>query len=140
MASHWTPHGTATENLGWGSCRFDTLQLVYYTNNTSTSVALEKAGQWVRPSSSYCDVVSGTVQVTQGDGSVPTWRKLTFANPVSHPSSWTAWWNQGQSTYYKYGQAVISSTTAGPGSPDAQQAGWNVIFWPSGSIEDETLN
>ena len=42
--SAWRPHGTPTETLGWGHCTFDTLQLVYYDNNVSDSVDLDRAG------------------------------------------------------------------------------------------------
>ena len=135
-----TPHGTPVATLGWGDCKFKTLQLVYYDNNTSASVDLDRAGQWTRPTSDYCDIKSGEMQVIQGDGSVPTWLKAYFPKPVSYPSSWTARWDQGGETYYKYDEAAISYTTAGPGSPDSLQAGWRLIFRPSGRITDDSLN
>ena len=71
VASHWTPHGTPIFDAGWAGCRFDTLQLVYYTNNTSTSVALEKAGQWISPTGS-CDINAGEMKVIDGNGNFPS--------------------------------------------------------------------
>ena len=139
VAGHWTPHGTPTESLGWGSdCRYDTLQLIYYRNNTSSSVDLDKTGQWIRPTGS-CAVASVTVEVVEGTGSYSRgWDNLD--DPITHPSSWTAWWDLGESTYYKGGDSVTSSTTVGSAGHKGEQVGWQIIFWPNGSIEDDTLN
>ena len=109
-------------------------------DNTPESVDLERAGQWIKPTSDYCDITNVQMQVIEGDGDVPTWRKSYFPEPVSYPSSYTAWWNQSEMTYYKYDQAVLSFTTAGPGSTESAKAGWSVIFWPIGNITDGTLN
>ena len=137
---NWTPHGTPTATLGWGSCKFESFQLVYYENNTSDSVDLDEAGNWVKPTSDACDIKSGRMQVIQGDGTVPTWRWAYFPEPVSYPSSYTQWWDQGEGTYQKYDEAVLSYTTAGPGSPESIMAGWRVIFWEDGDITDDSLN
>ena len=82
----------------------------------------------------------GVMKVIQGDGSIPVWRSAYFAEPVSYPSNYTAWWDQGEETYYKYNQAVMSFTTAGPGSTESARAGWQVLFRPNGDIIDESLN
>ena len=66
--------------------------------------------------------------------------RRTSQNPFEYPDSYTQWWNQGESTYQKYDEAVISYTTAGPYSPDNIQAGWRVIFWEDGDITDDSLN
>ena len=139
LANHWTPFGTPTENLGWGSdCRYDMLQLIYYENNTASSVNLEKSGHWVRPTGS-CDVVSVTAEVIEGDSSTVQ-GAYNLYDPITYPSSWTAWWDLGEATYYKHGDSVSSFTTAGPSGYDGQQVGWQVIFWPSGSIGYDSLN
>ena len=126
--------------MGWNFCHFSTLQLVYYDNNTSESVDLDRAGQYVRPTSDECEIRSGEMEVTQGDGTVPTWQRTYFPEPVVYPSSYTQWWDQHEETYYKYDEGVTSYTAAGPGAPDAYIAGWQVIFWPNGDITDDELN
>lgn len=139
--SAWKPHGTVSATLGWGQCKFKTLQLVYYDNNVSASVDLDRAGEWVKPVSNYCDIKSGEMQVIQGDGTVPRWQKMYFPEPVSYPDSYTQWWGQREATYYKYGgEGVVSYTSAGPYSPESLQAGWMVIFWEDGDITDDALN
>ena len=138
--SAWYIHTTPSADVGWGStCRFDTKVFVYYFNNNSASVDIQKAGQYISPTTN-CDITGGKMYVGQGDGTVPTRRSADFPNPVSLGESWTVWWNQASYTYEKYGNWVHDFAGAGPYGGEGVVAGWDVYFLPNGNIDDYVSN
>lgn len=138
-ANSWTPYGTRIATVGWPNCQFKTLQLTYYDNDNSESVDLQRTGQWVKPTSNACSVVSARLTVVEGDED-SEWVKIKLDNEVEYPDSYTIWWDLGEVTYYKHDKVVSVTTSAGPGSADAQLAGWMTWFLPSGSITSEALS
>lgn len=140
FAAGWTPYGTGIADVGWNSdCRFDTLQLVYYKNNNSSSVTLKKAGQYIRPTGT-CAINGGQMYVENGDGTRPTHLMAYFPDPVEPGDRWTVWWNQGEYAYDKDGSHVLSATQAGPNGPSGILAGHGIFFLEDGSFEVDVYN
>ncbi len=131
LASGWTPYSTSLANLGgWGSnCTFDTFQLIYYKNNTSSSVTLKKTGQYIYPTGA-CSIVGGRMYVEEGSGEYPTTRSADFPEPVDPGDSYTAWWNQGEYAYQKNATFyyVDSVASAGPWGQGGATAGHAIYF------------
>ena len=137
LASGWTPYATPLADVGWGSnCRFDTFQLLYYKNNTSSSVTLQKTGQYIYPTAS-CSITGGAMYVEEGSGVIPTHMRANFPEPVDPGDSWTAWWNQGEYAYDKEGHLshVQSGAHAGQYGHSGILAGHSVFFLTNGTIE-----
>ena len=141
LASHWTSHGTPIrEHVPSSSCKFKSLQLIYYDNNTSSSVDLEKTGQWIHNTGS-CDVDAAGAYVEEGYGNRAIdfdFLNLVGADPIEPTETATLWWDLQEDTYDKSdpNNWVLSTVKAGTEGRSGAQKGWYIFFEEDGTISD----
>ena len=142
LASHWTAYGTPIREH-WPSeeCKFKSLQLIYYTNNTSSAVDLEKTGQWLNNTGS-CAIDAWGAYVTNGYGNRPIDFGFRGFTPGIEPDETaTLWWDLNETTVQKSSPNnwVFATVKAGTGGYGGDQRGWDVFFHDDLSITDESF-